>query len=344
MAHEHIQKASNFPTNLVKALRGAKEPFRRDLHGYSCDEARTLMKNGFAEPLPVAVAYTFVIGRGRHSLRKYQAELVKACREGLSEIGFKEDRHCSKSPGEFKVIIDKDHGLQLVKVFARGLSPSTALEAEDEPHEAEEADAKEAAEAALEAVLLDLEPNRLEHLTLLGLVELLHDLLPFLCAGLEGRQKARSGEVASPLQYLSEGHLEELRGQWRQGLEQMRMQLQKGGSICFDTRSACDALLQEMQRLPKAGPCCAELRDMLSGLATRSSGDGLKELRKKLQVHEAKLKEAEELHRKWEQGRHRFSSVAEQRSFEASRQKLLQHVAEISQQLHTHLRVRSLGL
>jgi hypothetical protein len=312
-AHEHIQKSRNFPGHLLKAIEQGHELGNPDLHGYRCDEARDLMWQAFRNALPHDVAYSFVIGCGRHSMEKYSVELQKACAQGLREAGLAENRHASTGAmGEFKLINDRDQGIKMVKVFPHrstessgGGRPTAEVSDTDDEYDV--------AQARLRTLMARCEPAHLANSSTLGLAELLSDLLPVVLQ-CTAYKRLGNGEMPSVIQEIAREHTKCIGQGWNLAVDCLREDLKDFVGIYADARKACLAFVEEMEQsnlIPKEK--VDELRNLVNESATcKSLPSEHKDSRLKLRSFEQQLAKLDIVLEKWTRGRHKFQSVQEQ--------------------------------
>eukprot|EP00928_Gymnodinium_smaydae_P020599 TRINITY_DN17963_c0_g1_i1.p1 TRINITY_DN17963_c0_g1~~TRINITY_DN17963_c0_g1_i1.p1 ORF type:complete len:523 (-),score=59.30 TRINITY_DN17963_c0_g1_i1:310-1878(-) len=335
----HIQKKQNFPSSLLKSIPRGDPPYLCDLHGYTCAAARELMQTAFKHPLPQRAIYTFTLGRGKHSVKQYRIELGKACHEGLRAARLTEDRHASDGAcGVFKSIDDKDHGMHTVRVFPFHSCPQTVpAEMTSGP-----VDADIEAQVAVQAVCDTCCPGELKRLSVLGLCEVMMDMLTVIVEGGRGDRELKKGLVPSPFGLHAADALERVREAWKTSLDLLRHFLVAPCEVTRDERSMVFQLLDNMtEAQAKSTPSAAETE--LRALAEASF------VRKNLEEREPdavvlkwerEFKHLEEKLRLWNESRHTFESHSEPQRATKRALELKEKIAEYYQEVHLASRLR----
>mmetsp|Transcript_89118 Transcript_89118/g.236788 ORF Transcript_89118/g.236788 Transcript_89118/m.236788 type:complete len:360 (-) Transcript_89118:231-1310(-) len=314
-----VEKSRNLPVRLLKAIRAGDEPYLLDLHGYGCEMAEGLMERAFCEKLPVPVCYTFTLGRGLHSERKFVVELAKACCEGLRKTGLDENRHASPgSIGKFKVIHDKDTGMTLIRVYAKALpgasqpkpcQASAPLEGSTEQLCEARSIAELVVEEAVEAGIWET-----GKLAASGLAQVLLATTPVLCRAKEGKRLLDEGQPCSPLQEEAWQCADSLQEAWRAAFRALCAEVNR--------KELCLAVAEKQACLDAFGVILAEsiigtsAKTRVEELKNRVEACGERELSRAQAALHSKLKKAEEaavpLREKldrWQKGKFRFESL-----------------------------------
>jgi len=267
--NSHIVKARNWPTRVLRTIRSGDEPYLHDLHGYSCRQASELMRDAFAEALPLRVTYVFEIGSGLHSDQKYCLQLDKACREGLQQAGLKENRHAaSDAVGCFKTIIDKGQGVHLIRVYPK-LEPDAKPDAEEVSTVAEDdADTAAMAAACAERAIA----QAIEHcawdppqLTVLGLVKLLSSCGAVLLVGIAGQKRLQAGQMPSTeFEKQAAEVVDQVKSKCQEAYFLLRSALRVDGlGLTQDEKSACRSTLEELLKSSLMSKQTSELHELL---------------------------------------------------------------------------------